>query len=119
MGRSWATMTCTNPAHETIPKCTKSASVSKFGAEVTLRMLKAWVVRGYGASSKTEHQSVWAEVLEAARSGSLPQDQDLEAMAVIDWDNMLSMRETRSRASEAHPSSAQSRGQSHQPRQDA
>lgn len=85
-------LTCTHPAHNSGTRCTKTVSVAKHGEGITLRMLKAWTVKGYSAASKAAHQDLWKEVVDSVAAGTLQADRDLEASAVADWGRLHPMR---------------------------
>ena len=69
-------MTCLHPQHE---DCNKSLSISVAGCEdLTIRMLKAWIVQGQVATSKQEHKNLWPEILAARKSKAVPSLRDLD-----------------------------------------
>ena len=63
--------------------CNRSLSNSISGSEdMTLRMLRYWILLGEGTSSKDEHKARWQWVEDAKRDNSLPSLEDLELMAM-------------------------------------
>ena len=70
-------MTCHHPMHKHgSQKCRKKLNaVTRDRSEPeTLRMLKAWGAWGAEVPSRSEHQKVWAKVVEAWSDGTLPEE---------------------------------------------
>ena len=58
-------LTCPHPRHAGVgAACTKTRGINFAGGEqITLRMLKWWMVLGEGANSKADHKSLWDDVV--------------------------------------------------------
>ena len=79
-------MTCTHPAHQGGKTCQKTRSNNMSGSEEnTLRLLKYWAAAGCTEPSQQEHFDFFRKVLELEKEGSLPTEDDIEAMCISDW----------------------------------
>lgn len=66
---------CLNPLHRS-PTCRKNVRSTARGRDpdLTLRMLKVWLVWGRDAVSRAAHQELWSDVELHARAGQLPEE---------------------------------------------